>query len=74
VESQNGSRMDNTRDYGRPRWCLDVTATLLHGGMVSSRQVTSKVNETREDSLLFSLLFSVADPDPGSGAFFFSNN
>jgi hypothetical protein len=42
VESQNGCRMDNTRDYGRPRWCLDVTATLLHGGLVSSRQVTNK--------------------------------
>ncbi len=54
--SRNGANVENDklqatlaknddkkkRYTGSPQWCQDVSVTLLHGGLDSTRQVTSK--------------------------------
>ena len=40
----NGPTDENQHADGQPRRCLEESATLLHGGLDTSRQVTSKSN------------------------------
>ncbi len=74
-------------DDGLPQWSLDVSDTLLHGGLDSSRHVLCTIKKKRITCIKKSFNChwtvygiwapdrqqrpppSVADPDPGSGAF-----